>query len=110
MNHHSRWRFTPCSAECVEGARAYVGDGREVGVTALPSLISPPTLPSPPRSIYAGASVYGRTRKVVIGAQVHYRRLARAEWQVFLPKIAGAPWRRRSLAELVAVVARAAAR
>ena len=27
---------------CVEGARAYVGDGREVGVTALPSLISPP--------------------------------------------------------------------
>src|SRR2546426_8718960 len=51
MNHHSRWRFTACSAECVEGARAYVGDGREVGVTALPSLISPPTPPSPPRSI-----------------------------------------------------------
>lgn len=36
---------------------------------------------------YAGAFVYGRTRqrKVVVGDQVRYRRLARAEWQVFLP-------------------------
>ncbi len=38
---------------------------------------------------YAGAFVYGRTRqrKVVIGDQVRYRRLARAEWQVFLPNV-----------------------
>lgn len=36
---------------------------------------------------YAGAFVYGRTRqrKIVIGAQVRYRRLPRSEWTVFLP-------------------------
>jgi DNA invertase Pin-like site-specific DNA recombinase len=36
---------------------------------------------------YAGAFVYGRTRRrtVVVGAQVRYRTLPRAEWKVFLP-------------------------
>jgi len=36
---------------------------------------------------YAGAFVYGRTRqrKVIVGAQVRYRKLPRAEWKVFLP-------------------------
>jgi DNA invertase Pin-like site-specific DNA recombinase len=36
---------------------------------------------------YAGAYVYGRTRqrKVTVGGQVHYRRLPRDEWKVFLP-------------------------
>ena len=36
---------------------------------------------------YAGAYVYGRTRqrKVTVGGQVHYRRLPREEWKVFLP-------------------------
>lgn len=36
---------------------------------------------------YAGAFVYGRTRqrKVVVGGQARYRRLARPEWKVFLP-------------------------
>lgn len=36
---------------------------------------------------YTGAFVYGRTRqrKVVVGAQVRYRRLKREEWSVFLP-------------------------
>lgn len=36
---------------------------------------------------YAGAFVYGRTRqrKVVIGAQLRYRRLPRSQWTVFLP-------------------------
>lgn len=36
---------------------------------------------------YAGAFVYGRTRqrKVIVGAQVRYRKLPRPEWKVFLP-------------------------
>ena len=36
---------------------------------------------------YAGAFVYGRTRqrKVIVGAQVRYRKLPRTEWKVFLP-------------------------
>jgi DNA invertase Pin-like site-specific DNA recombinase len=36
---------------------------------------------------YTGAYVYGRTRqrRVVIGAAVHYRRLSREEWKVFIP-------------------------
>jgi hypothetical protein len=36
---------------------------------------------------YTGAYVYGRTRqrKVIVGAAIHYRRLARDEWKVFIP-------------------------
>jgi len=36
---------------------------------------------------YAGAFVFGRTRqrKVAVGGQARYRKLPRAEWQVFLP-------------------------
>lgn len=36
---------------------------------------------------YTGAYVYGRTRqrKVVVGAAIHYRRLPRDEWKVFIP-------------------------
>ncbi len=36
---------------------------------------------------YAGAYVYGRTRqrKIGVDGQIHYRRLAREEWKVFLP-------------------------
>lgn len=45
---------------------------------------------------YTGAFIWGRSRqrKVTIGGQVHYRRLPREEWRVFLPNASPGylPW------------------